>query len=160
MFRKILFISLIVAGAAFAQGKGGGSRTGGSEGNNGAMMPNAPPSKFDIICTSLNLTKDQKKAVKTSIDEAAKEAVPLRDQMSKARIAIADAVQNKKTDEEIAGAINAYGALATQMATLEVNTFGKIYAGLDDTQKSNRNGINTVFALMKNIFANKNWNED
>ena len=38
--------------------------------------------------------------------------------------------------------------------------FARIYAGLDETQKTNKTGVNTVFAMMKNLFATKNWNED
>src|ERR1039458_3619353 len=44
------------------------------------------------------------------LDDAAKEATPLRDQLSKTRTAIADAIQAKKSDDEIAQAVNAYAA--------------------------------------------------
>jgi dihydroxyacetone kinase len=94
------------------------------------------------------------------LDDAAKEATPLREQLSKARVTIADAVQSKKSDDEITQGVNAYAALATQMSSLEANTFAKIYAGLDETQKANKNGVSMVYALMKNLFATKNWNED
>jgi hypothetical protein len=156
MLRKLLVVGLVLASIGLAQGKKGGGGTPPG----GGMMGAAPSSKFDTISNALNLNKEQKKAVKTMLDDAAKEATPVRDQLSKARIAIADAIQAKKTDDEISQGINAYAALATQMSTLEINIFAKIYAGLDETQKANKNGVTTVFAMMKNLFATKNWNED
>jgi uncharacterized membrane protein len=159
MLRKLLVVGFVLASIGLAQGgKGGGSKGGGGAPSGGGMT--APPSKFDTISNTLNLNKEQKKAVKTMLDDAAKEATPLRDQSSKARIAIADAIQAKKSDDEITQAVNAYAALATQVSVLEINTFAKIYAGLDETQKANKNGVNTVFVMVKNIFATKNWNED
>jgi len=154
MLRKLLVAGLVLASAGFAQRSRGGGDT------SGAPMPIAAPSKFDTISNALNLNKEQKKAVKTMLDDAAKEATPLRDQLSKARIAIADAIQAKKNDDEIAQGVNAYAALAIQMSTLEINTFAKIYAGLDETQKANNSGVGMVFVMMKNLFATKNWNED
>jgi len=158
MLRKLLVIGLVFAGAGFAQGGKGGGR--GADPSAGVMMPTPSASKFDTIGNALNLNKDQKKAVKTMLDDAAKEATPLRDQLSKARISIADAIQAKKSDDEITQAVNAYAALATQMSALEINIFAKIYAGLDETQKANKSGVGTVFVMMKNLFATKNWNED
>ena len=158
MLRKLLVVGLVLASIGFAQGKG--SKGGGGNTSGAGMMGTAPPSKFDTISNALNLNKEQKKAVKTMLDDAAKEATPVRDQLSKARIAIADAIQAKKTDDEISQGINAYAALATQMSTLEINIFAKIYAGLDETQKANRNAVGTLFSMMRNLFATKNWNED
>jgi|SRR5271157_1363818 len=156
MLRKLSVVGLVLASIAFAQG--GRSRGGGDTSGGGGMM--APPSKFDNISNALNLNKEQKKAVKTVLDEAAKEATPLRDQLSKARIAIADAIQAKKSDDEITQGVDAYAALATQMSALEINAFAKIYSGLDEAQKANKNGVGAVFVMMKNLFATKNWNED
>ena len=158
MLRKLLVVGLVLASIGFAQQVSRGGGRGDTPG--GGMMGAAPSSKFDTISNALNLNKDQKKAVKTMLDEAAKEATPLRDQLSKARIVIADAVQSKKSDDEITQGVNAYAALATQMSALELNVFAKIYAGLDETQKANKNGVAAVFTMMKNLFATKNWNED
>ena len=157
MLRKLLVVGLVLAGVGFAQGAKGGGR--GADPSAGVMMP-TPGSKVDTIGSALNLNKEQKKAVKTLLDDAAKEATPFRDQLSKARIAIADAIQAKKSGDEITQAVNTYAALATQMRALEINIFARIYAGLDETQKTNKTGVNTVFAMMKNLFATKNWNED
>jgi len=157
MIRKLFVIGFVLASVGFARGGSRGSKGGDM---NAAPMPAGPPTKFETISNTLNLTKDQKKAVKTMLDDAAKEATPLRDQLSKARISIADAIQAKKGDDEINQAVNAYAVLATQMSGLEINTFAKIYTDLDETQKANKNGRDMVFAMMKNLFATKNWNED
>jgi len=156
MLRKLLVLGFVLASLGLAQGKkGGGDSSGG-----GTPMAAPPANKYETICNALNLNKDQKKAVKTMLDDAAKEATPLRDQMSKSRIAIAEDIQAKKSDDETAGAVNAYAALAAQMASLEVNTFAKIHGTLDEAQKANKSGVSMVFAMMKNLFATKNWNED
>ena len=153
MLRKLLVIGFALASLGFAQRNRGG--------DDAAASPMAvAPNKFETICNALNLTKEQKKTAKTTLDDAAKDATPLRDQMTKARIAIADAIQAKKSDDEIAQGVNAYAALAAQMSTLEINAFAKIYTGLDETQKANQNGVRIVFSMMKNLFATKNWNED
>jgi hypothetical protein len=157
MLRKLLIVGFALASIGFAQRNRGG---GGASGDPGGDRPFAgAANKFDTISNALSLNKDQKKAVKTMLDDAAKEATPLRDQLSKTRTAIADAIQAKKSDDEIAQAVNAYAALATQMSALEIHTFAKIYASLDDTQKANKSGVNAVFSAMKNVFATKNWNE-
>lgn len=156
MFRKLFILGLVLASAGFAQrGRGGG---GGED--TPSLPPSGPANKIDVIATTLNLNKEQKKTAKTTLDDAAKEATPLRDQMSKARIAIADAMQAKKSDDEISQAVNAYAALATQMTSLEITTFLKIHDVLDATQKANNNGVNRVFGMMKGLFATKNWNEE
>ena len=158
MFQKLLVVGLVLASAGFAQRGGGGGRGGGD--TDIPSLGGGPASKFDRIGAALNLNKEQKKSVKTVLEDAAKEATPLRDQLLKARIAIADAIQSKKSEDEITQGVNAYAALATQMSALEINTFAKIYAGLDETQKANKSGVSTVYAMMKNLFATKNWNED
>ena len=157
MLRKLLVIGMVLASVGFAQrGRGGG----GGGGDAPPMMGGGPGTKIDMISNTLSLTKDQKKAAKTMLDDAAKEATPLREQLSKARIAIADAVQAKKSEADVNQAVNAYAALATQMTSIEVKTFTKIHDLLDVTQKANNNGVNMVFGMMKNLFATKNWNEE
>lgn len=159
MVKKLLVIGLLGASLALAQRGGGGG--GGGQGGGAPMgMGMAAPSKLDTIATTLDLNKDQKKALKTILDEGAKEATPLRDQISKSRIAVGDAVQAKKSDDEIKQAAKASSDLSTQMTQLELRTFAKIIATLDDTQKANRAGMGRVLVLMTNIYATKNWNED
>src|ERR1017187_7614513 len=108
MLKRLLVAGLLCASVGLAQGKGGGKNSGGDMGP--TMVGPQVATKFDSIATTLSLNKDQKKAVKTILDDGAKEAAPLRDQLSKARVAIADAIQAKKSDDEIAQGVNAYAA--------------------------------------------------
>ena len=62
------------------------------------MGPMGPPpsDKFESIAKALDLSKDQRKAVRSILDDGAKEAVPLRDQLSKSRIAVGEAIGANK----------------------------------------------------------------
>ena len=123
----------------------------------GLSIPNAPRvvNRIDIIAQQLNLDKDQKKAVKTVLDEAQKEANPLHEQLVKSRIAVGEAIQDSKGQDEINQRVNAEAALEAQMTSLELSTFAKIYKSL---QQDQRNQTRSLFAMMKGIFDNKNWN--
>lgn len=159
MLNKLLAAGLVFASLGLAQRGGGGGRNGGDMGGGTAPMM-AAQSKFDTISTALALDKEQKKTVRTILDEGAKEAAPLRDQISKSRIAVGEAVLAKKSDDEIKQAAAASSALSVQMAKLEIDTFAKIYAALDDEQKANRQALGRVLGLMNGIYRNKNWNEE
>jgi Spy/CpxP family protein refolding chaperone len=151
MEKRILFLSLALAAFAFAQGKKGGA---------GASQPNIPMmsasvSRMDQFTQILKLDKDEKKQVKTIMDDAQKEATPVRDQMEKGRLAIAEAVAAGK-QEEIDAAIKTYSVAETQMAGIEMNAFAKIFQGLDKDQQAKSPQI---FGIFPGIFKNKNWNE-
>lgn len=88
MLKNLLVTGLLCASLGLAQGGKGGGKSGGG-GDMGAETPMAASAtKFDDIANTLNLNKEQKKAVKTILDEGAKEAAPLRDQVSKSRVAV------------------------------------------------------------------------
>ena len=129
MIRKLLFIGLLAAALAIAQpggmGGGGGGGTGsdasmgggGGKGGGGDMggggMRPAMPTPMDRMNALLSLNKDQKKQVKTIMDDGQKEATPVRDQMLKGRETIAQAVAAGKSQDEINAAINEYAAAQT-----------------------------------------------
>ncbi|HUI57685.1 MAG TPA: hypothetical protein VLY04_22060 [Bryobacteraceae bacterium] len=160
MFRELLVVGLALASLGFAQRGGGGGRGGGDMDTGGAPMMTAAPTRWDTISNSLNLTRDQKKTVRTMLDEGNKEAAPLRDELAKTRAALAEALQAKTSDNDTKPAVDAYAAAAAQMSHLEMKTFAKIITSLDENQKANRAGLAIVFNLMNGIFRNKNWNED
>jgi Spy/CpxP family protein refolding chaperone len=151
MLKRVLFLALALTALTFAQGKKGG---GGGQ-SNSPMMAAASASRMDQFTTILKLDKDEKKQVKTIMDDAQKEATPVRDQMEKGRLAIAQAVAGGK-QEEIEAAVKAYAAAETQMAGLEMNAFGKIFQALDKEQQAKSP---QVYAMFPGIFKNKNWNE-
>jgi Spy/CpxP family protein refolding chaperone len=161
MVKKLLVAGLLCASLALAQGGGGG---GGKKGNSGVgnMGPSGPPasSKFDLIANALNLSKDQRKTVRTILDDGAKEAAPLRDQLSKSRIVVGEAIGANKSVDELKQVARASSDLAAQLTELELKTFAKIFGALDDTQKKDMQGLGHVLFLMNDIFHTKNWNGD
>lgn len=158
MFKKLFIIGLAFATISLAQ-KGGGGNKGGSTDPSGGFGPAAAPTRLDNIAMTLNLNKDQKKAVKTILDDGAKEAAPLREQISKSRVAVGEAIESKKSDEELKDVAHTSSDLSTKLTQLELNTFAKVFAALDDTQKKNMQALGHVLVLMNNIYHTKNWNE-
>jgi Spy/CpxP family protein refolding chaperone len=158
MVKKILVAGLLCASLALAQGKRGSSSNGGDMGSmgGGPMAAN----RFDDISSALNLTKDQKKAVRTILDDGAKEAAPLRDQISKSRVAVGEAITAKKSEDELKQVAKTSSDLAVQLSQLEIKTFAKIFASLDDTQKKDMRGLGRALSLMNDIYHNKNWTEE
>jgi Spy/CpxP family protein refolding chaperone len=139
---------VLASALAFAQ-RGGG----------GGMIPQGsfgPINKLDRISDMLKLTKDQKKDVKQTFDDAQKEAAPVHEQISKARLAVGEAAIAGKADE-VAKATEAEGALETQMMMIELRAFAKVANGLDPEQQQRAAGL---FVMMRGLFNNKNWNSD
>jgi Spy/CpxP family protein refolding chaperone len=154
MVKKLLVVGLLSATLALAQKtKGGGS----------ASMPTAGaavPTKFDMIATALNLTKDQKKNVKAILDEGAKEAAPLRDQISKSRIVVGEAIAANKSEDELKQVAKTTSDVTAQLTELEISTFAKIFGALDETQKKDTKSLSRALIVMNGIYHTKNWNEE
>jgi hypothetical protein len=161
MLKKTLFAGLLCAGLAMAQGGygGGKSRQGGAD-----MDPRAgrPPSsnRFDNIAGVLNLNKDQKKTVRTILDDGAKEAAPIRDQMSKSRIAVGEAITANKSEDELKQIAKTSSDLDAQLSEMEIKAFAKTYAALDDTQKKDMQAVGRALFLMNGMYHIKNWTEE
>ena len=158
MLKKILVGGLLCASLALAQGRGGNKNGGGD--NMGAPMRGGVATRFDNIANALNLDKDQKKTVRTILDDGAKEAAPIRDQIGKSRIAVGEAVAANKSEEDLKQVARTTSDLAAQLTQLELKTFAKIFAALDDTQKKDTRSLGRVFVAMNNIYHSKNWNEE
>ncbi len=124
----------------------------------GGMMPGARPSPFDRFSTILTLDKDQKKADKALLDEAAKEAAPLREKILASRTQIATAIATGKSQPEIDDLIKGHGVLMAQMSDLESRVFQKIFTPLSAPQK--QMGAARAFAMMQGLFMKKDWNRD
>jgi hypothetical protein len=150
MTKRILFLGFALAAFSFAQGKKGG-------GGNMPDMPMMAPTvnRMDQISDILKLDKDEKKQVKTIMDDAQKEASPVRDQMDKSRLSVAQAVAAGK-QEEIDAAVKSYAAAESQMAGIEMNAFAKVYQTLDKEQQTKSPQI---FPMFLGIFKGRNWNE-
>ena len=111
--------------------------------------------RMEMITDMLKLNKDQKKLVKTALDEGEKDAAPVREQLLKGRKAIAEAVASGSQDS-INTAVNNYAAAEAQMAAIELQAFAKIYPTLEKDQQQHGGQF---FAMMNGIFKGKNWNE-
>ena len=152
MFFRLLLAGILAASLASAQrgGKGGG-------GSNAPIIPmSGQPDKLAILTDNLKLSKDQKKLVKTVLDEGQKDATPLRDEAIKSRLAIGEAISAGKSQDQIDQLVKSHAAIESQMADIEMKAFVKIYQGLDKEQQPK---AQMLFQMMSGIFKNKNWNE-
>jgi Spy/CpxP family protein refolding chaperone len=150
MTKRILFVGLACATLTFAQGK----KRGGQNTDDSPMMAHAA-NRLEQMSDILKLDKDEKKQVKTIMDDAQKEAVPVRDQMDKGRLSVAQAVSGGKQGE-IDAAVKSYGAAESQMSGIEMNAFAKVYQALDKDQQAKSPQI---FPMFLGIFKGKNWME-
>ena len=162
MVTKLLLTGFFATTLMFAQRGGGGGMDAeegvgggrGGRGNMGAQLM-AVPSRMDILTQALKLTKDQRKLVKTTMDDGQKEAGPVREQLAKGRKAIAQAVAGGN-QEQVTSAVNAYATAEAEMTTIELKAFAKIYPALEKDQRQ-RGG--QLYGMMAGIFKGKNWNE-
>lgn len=156
MIGRLIVAGILASGLIYAQrGGGGGGRNRG--GDMGAEMPMPRQlSPLDRMEGILKLNKDQKKQVKTVMDDAQQEAAPVREQIAKIEEDIGEAIVEAKSQEEIDKATNAFGTQRAQMAGIEMRAFAKIYQILDKEQQPN---AGPVFFMMQGIFDGKNWNQ-
>ena len=155
MFFRLLLAGMLMTAVVSAQRGGGGRGGRGGDGMSGGGFQPVAKSKFDTISEMLKLTKDQKKALKTTFDESQKEAAPIRDQIAKARLEIGEVLQAGKNEDELKPLTASLGALEAQMAEIELKAFTQVYKSLDKDQVAGARG---VFPMMKGMFGGKNWN--
>ena len=152
MFFRLLLAGILAATLASAQRGGGGGRGASSA----PIMMGNTPDKLAMLTDTFKLNKDQKKMVKTVLDEGQKDATPLREEAIKSRLAIGEAISAHKSQDEIDQLVKSHAAIESQMAGIEMKAFVKIYQGLDKEQQPQ---AQVLFQLMSGIFKNKNWNE-
>ncbi len=160
MFFRLWMAGVLAAGLGLAQRSPSRSSTPDQDADNAAMLMRQTQTRFDRLAGSLNLNKDQKKAVRAVLDDAQKEAAPVRDQIIKTRALIGEAVAANRSEDEIKQAGAAYAALVTQMTQVELKTFAKIVASLDERQKADRQSLGPVLVMMNGMFMGRNWNEE
>jgi hypothetical protein len=133
-------------------------RGGGRSGGGAPSVPNgAPQTRLETLDAAFKLTKDQKKAIQTMLDEAHKRAAPLREGLTAAHAALGRTVQNGESEEAIDAAAKACGEQAAAMAALEMTALARIMQGLDQTQRGNTAAVRSAFFLMRGIFLDKKW---
>src|SRR5580700_4443765 len=159
MIYKILLTGILATTLVLAQGRGGGGDEGGSGmggsrgGEGGNIQTPRVVNRMDQISEALKLNKDQKKEIKSIMDEGQKEAAPVRDQLMKSQLAIGEAIQGGKSPDDLKPLVNSEAALQAQMVGIELGAFAKIYKLLDKEQQPQ---TRVVFPMMKGIFNGKN----
>ena len=146
-------LMLSMASAAVAQrgGRGGGG--------SGPAVPGAEVrSRLEILSDVFTLDKDQRRAVKDTLDASHKNAAPIRAGLKKTRTDLAAAVQAGKPQEEIDAGAKAYGAQAALMAEAEMTALAAVLTPLQADQR--KQGTNHAFNLMRGIFLDDDkWDE-
>lgn len=156
MFFRLLSMGILAAALASAQYGGGGGGRGASSNAKGAPGGMPPLPRIYQIGDMLGLDKDQRKQVMTILDDAQKEAAPTRDRMPAAQLAIAQAIQAGRTEEEIAKTVDAYAALDTEMTAIELRSFAKVAQILREEQKARMPGL---YRMLRGLFNTKDWND-
>jgi hypothetical protein len=159
MLVRFLLTAVLAAGFASAQrggggsgdegGMGGGSRGGGSE--MGAGMPQVRrQTKAEMLFDKLKLNKEQKDEAVTILSAAMEQAAPVRDQITRGRAVIANAITSKASEEDVKSLLGQFTAVNVKMTGIEAEAFGKLYALLKPNQQSK---APQAFELMAGMFA-------
>jgi Spy/CpxP family protein refolding chaperone len=133
---------------------------GGRGGGGGGTAPPYQATRMESLEADFKLTKDQKKSVKTILDDAHKSAAPIREALARTRAAIATAIQANKAQADVDAAVNSYAEQAAAMTSLEMKSLAQVLQALDQEQRGNANAVRSAFFLMRGIFLdNKKWDE-
>lgn len=138
MFVRLLLTAILAATLVSAQrGGGGGGRGGGGmgEGDTPRMVPQRQ-SKANQFSEKLKLSKEQQDEANTALMEAVRELAPVRGEMDKSRVAIASALIDGKSPDEVKKFMDEYAAAAAQATTIEVKVFSKVFASLKPNQQA------------------------
>ena len=121
------------------------------------QVPLLQLSRLEQLTVTFKLAKDQKQQVKALLDDAHKNAAPVRDGLTETRNAIAAAIQSGKNQNDIDGAVNSYAAQATAMTELEMRALARVLQTLDKDQAANAAGVQTAFFMVRGMFLSKKW---
>ena len=145
---KIQVASVLVAVALF----------GAPVGISAQRVDPATRTRLAVLTDAFSLDKTQKDEVKILMDGAYKTAAPLRADLVKTRLALAQAVIDNKPEADLAAATKAYGAAATAMTALEMKTLAQIVAMLKPAQRDA--GLQEAFFMMRGALnGEKKWDE-
>ena len=136
MFLRLLLTAVIATTLASAQ-RGGGGRGGGmGEGGDTPRMMPQRQSKANQFAEKLKLNKEQQEEANTALMAAVQELAPVRGEMDKSRVAIAGALIDGKSPEELKKFMDDYAAAAAQATSIEVKAFSKVFASLKPNQQA------------------------
>ena len=135
------------------------AQRGGGRGGGSVSLGPVQQTRLDVIESAFQLDKDQRKGVKTILDDAHKTAAPVRDQLLKARAGIVTAIRAGQPQPDIDAAVNAYAVQATAMTEVEMTALARVLQSLEKEQRANAAGVQTAFFLMRNMFLEKKWDD-
>ena len=115
-------------------------------------------SRLEMLTNDFQLSKDQKKTIKSLLDDAHKNSAATRDSLLNAHAAIGTAIAANKGQAEIDAAVKQYGQQAAAMATLEMKALAQLLQQLEPAQRANQAAVRSAFVLMHGIFLDaKKW---
>ena len=156
MLVRFLLTALLASGLACAQ-RGGGGGTGRDEGGiansigigrGGAQVRHQTGE--EMLFDKLKLNKEQREEAAKILSAAMEKAAPTRDLLKKGRIAIANAITGKASDDDLKALLAEHTAVNATMTGIEAEAFGKLYALLKPNQQSK---APQTFELMTGMFA-------
>jgi Spy/CpxP family protein refolding chaperone len=160
-----LFLTAVVAtGVACAQigggdeggmggmggGGGRGGRGGGGSDMGGTMSQPRRLTRVEQLFEKLRLNKEQKEQAVTILSAASEKAAPVREQLNKGRIVMANNITSKGSDEDLKNFMNEYTKVNVVMTSIEAEAFGKLYAILKPNQQAK---APQAFELMAGMFS-------
>jgi hypothetical protein len=119
----------------------------------------SPLTRSELLEVSLKLDKNQKKTVKTILDDGLKNAAPIREGLVRTRAAIVAAIQAGKPQPEIDAAVRSYAEQAAAMTELEMKALAQIFQALEKEQMGNTAAVQSAFYMMRGIFNDKKWDD-
>jgi hypothetical protein len=152
MLAKLLLAAMLAISLGSAQGRGGGGRGGrggGDDMGGGMARMAARQTRGEQLRDKLGLNKEQQEEAQKLLIAASGDAGPIRGEMEKARVQIAGALIEGKSDEEVKKSLAAYAAAAAQMTSLEAKVFAGIYATLKPKQQAK---AEQSFEILSGIF--------
>jgi len=148
-------VIVLLAAVTPALAQRGGRGGGGGGGVGGAF----PFSRLESLEQNFKLDGEKKKAVKAVLDEAHKNAAPVREGLLTTHAALGAAVQAGKSQAEIDAAAAAYGEQAAAMARIEMDALAKVLA-IADPELQNQQAIQTTFYMVRGMFLKAGkWDE-
>ena len=155
MLERSLLTAVLACGLAFAQRGGGGvSHDEGGIANTAGIAGGKAQvrslTREEVLFDKLKLNKEQREGAAKILSTAMEKAAPTRDRLTKGRIAIANAITGKASEEDIQKLLGEYTKVGVTMTGIEAEAFGKLYALLKPNQQSK---APQAFELMAGIFA-------
>jgi Spy/CpxP family protein refolding chaperone len=132
------------------------AQRGGGGGGAGGGMP-LPTTRLGMLAMALTLTDTQKKDVKKILDDEFKAAAPLRDGLTKSRLALGLAVQNQKPAAEVDEAAKQYAQQSSAMAQAETKALAKALKVLTEEQRGNQTVMRWALNMSRGMLADKKW---